>query len=69
MVLELDVVHTLEYDLMDIPLKEFTRRQPPARSLPFYVASLSLTMQLDRRQLLVELRWKDTTLCGATIGV
>ncbi|KAH0556727.1 hypothetical protein GP486_005482 [Trichoglossum hirsutum] len=66
---ELTPIHTLNYDLKDLPIEQFRLRQRPGLPLPFYAASLSLTMNLDPRQLLVELRWKDTVLCSVTIGV
>jgi hypothetical protein len=64
---ELTVLHTLEYDLMDVPLQDFTCRQPPGAILPIYVASLSLTMRLGPQILQVELCWKERTLCSAEI--
>jgi len=64
---ELTVLHTLEYDLMGVPLQDFTCRRPPGAILPFYVASLSLTMRLGPQMLQVELCWKEQTLCSAEI--
>jgi len=64
---DLSLLYALEYDLTEFPLDEFTRRQPRGTKVPFYVASLSLTMSLSLEMLQIELCWKERTLDRAEI--
>ncbi|KAI9783651.1 MAG: hypothetical protein M1839_003499 [Geoglossum umbratile] len=61
---ELTVVHTLEYDLTDVPLEEAPHPQLRDGDSPYYTATLNLTARLDRQFLGVELCWRDETLCS-----
>ncbi|KAH0558449.1 hypothetical protein GP486_004895 [Trichoglossum hirsutum] len=65
---DLTVVHTLEYDLTEIPLQEFVRREPLGGGRPFYVAYLTLTMKMDTRHLKIELCWKNKPLCSLNLN-
>ncbi|KAN0071932.1 hypothetical protein V8E54_009661 [Elaphomyces granulatus] len=67
---ELTETCKLEYDLTNIPLREFKRHKPPGSNTPFYTTSLLLILKLDPHILKIELYWKDSRglfLCSEDI--
>jgi len=67
---ELTEICKLEYDLTNIPLREFKRQKPPGSNTPFYTTSLLLILKLDPHMLKIELYWKDSQgqfLCSEDI--
>ncbi|OXV10191.1 hypothetical protein Egran_02048, partial [Elaphomyces granulatus] len=67
---ELTETCQLEYDLTNIPLREFKHHKPPRSNTPFYTTSLLLILKLDLHMLKIELYWKDSQgppLCSEDI--
>ena len=65
--LELKQISILSCDFTHIPITQFPRAQTPGTSTYFYTAFCLCRMELDARNLLVQVMWDDTELCSTTV--
>ncbi|KAN0071918.1 hypothetical protein V8E54_009647 [Elaphomyces granulatus] len=65
----LAVVCILEYDLTNIPLRDFRRIASRGNNMPFYATFLELTLKFDLQLLNIELSCKGMLLCSETISL
>jgi hypothetical protein len=66
---DLAVVCILEYDLTNIPLRDFRRIASRENNMPSYTTFLELTLKFDLQLLNIELSCKGMLLCSETISL